>query len=27
VNLLGDYIATAFRPAARFGVYEVRIRR
>jgi hypothetical protein len=27
VNLLGDYIATAFRPAARFGVYQVRIRR
>jgi hypothetical protein len=26
VNLLGDYIRTAFRPAARFGVYEVRRR-
>jgi hypothetical protein len=26
VNLLGDYIRTAFRPAARFGVYEVRLR-
>jgi hypothetical protein len=27
VNLLGDYIRTAFRPAVRFGVYEVRRRR
>jgi len=27
VNLLGDYIRTAFRPVARFGVYEVRRRR
>jgi hypothetical protein len=27
VNLLGGYIRTAFRPAVRFGVYEVRRRR
>ena len=27
VNLLGDYLHTAFRPAASFGVYEVRTRR
>jgi hypothetical protein len=27
VNLLGDYLRTAFRPVARFGEYEVRTRR
>jgi hypothetical protein len=27
VHVLDDYLRTAFRPAARFGVYEVRLRR
>jgi hypothetical protein len=27
VHILDDYLHTAFRPTARFGVYEVRVRR